>query len=71
METYTDFVVPYLIHTFVNKTNTKLWNDCRAIFHHPEFQIFRKSILDFMKQTTICCSNRGSGVYPLNQDHMT
>ena len=30
METYTDFGVSYLIQTFVNKINTKLWNDCRV-----------------------------------------
>ena len=29
METYTDFGVSYL-QTFVNKINTKLWNDCRV-----------------------------------------
>ena len=28
METYTDFGVSYLIQTFVNKINKKLWNDC-------------------------------------------
>ena len=32
METYTDFGVCYLIQTFVNKINTKLWNDCRVYF---------------------------------------
>ena len=32
METYTDFVVAYLIQSFVSKINTKLWNDCRAYF---------------------------------------
>ena len=37
----------------------------------PEFQIFRKNILDFMKQAKMCCSNRSRGVYPLNQGHMT
>ena len=30
METYTNFGVSYVIQTFVNKTDTKLWNDCRA-----------------------------------------
>ena len=30
METYTDCRVSYLIQTFVNKINTKLWNDCRV-----------------------------------------
>ena len=28
METYTDFRVSYLIQTFVNKVNAKLWHDC-------------------------------------------
>ena len=31
MEIYTDFGVSYLIHTFVNKINAKLWNDCLVI----------------------------------------
>ena len=30
LETYTDFGVSYLIQTFVNKINTKLWNDCQV-----------------------------------------
>ena len=30
METHTDFRVSYLIQTFVNKINTKLWNDCQV-----------------------------------------
>ena len=30
METYTDFGVFYFIQTFVNKINTKLWNDYRV-----------------------------------------
>ena len=38
MVTYTDFGVSYLILTFVNKINKKLWNDCRVYltddFHH-------------------------------------
>ena len=71
METYIDFLVSYLIQTFENKINTKLWNDYCVILHHPEFQIFRKNILHFRKRATICCSNRGSGDYPLNQGHMT
>ena len=36
-----------------------------------EFQIFRQNILHFMKRATMFCSNRSSGVYPLNQGHMT
>ena len=67
MEPYTDFVVSYLIHVFVNEINTKLRDDCRVIM---EFQIFRKNILYFMKLATMCCTNRSSGVYPLNQGHM-
>ena len=35
-----------------------------------EFQIFRKNILYFMKRATVCCWNRSSGVYPLNQSYM-
>ena len=38
MVTYTDFGVSYLILTFVNKINKKLWNDYRVYltddFHH-------------------------------------
>ena len=30
METCTDFNVSYLFQTFVNKIDTKLWNDCRV-----------------------------------------
>ena len=30
METYIDFRVSYVIQTFVNKINTKLWNDCQV-----------------------------------------
>ena len=37
----------------------------------PEIQIFRKNILNFMKGAKMCCSNRNSGGYPLNQGHMT
>ena len=28
METYTDFGDSYLLQTFVNTINKKLWNDC-------------------------------------------
>ena len=77
MENYTDFGVSYLIQTFVNKINKKLLNDCPVIAPPPspltpEFQIIRKNFLHFMRQVKIlCCSNRSSGVYPLNQGHMT
>ena len=37
----------------------------------PEFQIFRKNILHFMKRVKICCSNRSRDVYPLNQGYMS
>ena len=30
METYADFRESYIIQTFVNKVNTKLWNNCRV-----------------------------------------
>ena len=30
MQTYTNFTVFYLFQTFVNKINTKSWNDCRV-----------------------------------------
>ena len=30
METYADFRESYIVQTFVNKVNTKLWNDCRV-----------------------------------------
>ena len=53
MEIYTDFRVSYLIQTFVNKMNTKLSNDCQVI--PPEFQIFRKNILRFMKRVKMRC----------------
>ena len=36
----------------------------------PEIQIFRENILRLIKRATMCCSNRSSGVYPLNQGHM-
>ena len=35
-----------------------------------KFQILIYNILHFMKRTTMCCSNRSSDVYPLNQGHM-
>ena len=46
METYTEFGDSYLIQTFVNKINTKLWNYCQVIPppSNLEFQIFRKNI---------------------------
>ena len=37
METCTDFGVSYLIQAFVNKINTKLWNDCRVYLTHDFF----------------------------------
>ena len=70
METYTDFGVSYLIQTFINKYKIlKLLSSYPP--SHPEFQVFRKNILHFMKQAKMCCSNRSSGVYALNQGHMT
>ena len=36
----------------------------------PEFQIFRKNMLHFMKRAKMCCSNRSRGVYRLNQGNM-
>ena len=82
METYTDFGVSYLIQTFVKKINITLWNDCRVILSPlsplpspppllPEFQIFRKNMLHFVKRAKMCCSNRSRGVYRLSQGHMT
>ena len=35
-----------------------------------KFQILISIFLHFMKQATMCYSNRSSGVYPLNQGHM-
>ena len=37
----------------------------------PKFQVFRCKILHFMERVTMCCPNRRSGVYSLNQGHMT
>ena len=43
METYTDFEVSYLIQTFMNKIDTKLWNHCRVyltdVFYYKVDQI--------------------------------
>ena len=43
METYTDFGVSYLIQTFINKINTKLWKNCRVIPTPPPNRIFPRS----------------------------
>ena len=37
---------------------------------HHGISNFRKNILHFMNQATMRCTNRSSGIYPLNQSHM-
>ena len=77
MENYTDFGVSYLIQTFVNKINEKLLNDCPVIAPlpspYPRISNYQKELFTFYEtsENIMCCSNRSSGVYPLNQGHMT
>ena len=53
METYTEFGDSYLIQTFVNKINTKLWNYCQVIPPplQPWISNFQKEHFTFNERT--------------------
>ena len=50
MEIYTDFAVSYLIQTFVNKIDTKLWNDCRSIPLPSNFKFSERTFYILWKE---------------------
>ena len=68
METYTDFGVFYLLETFVNKINTKWWNDCRVMIL-PYIMLFylisRAFLIDISTKSLKSSFTKHSSLYSL------